>query len=542
MPRRKRRAPLTRDGDHLTVKFDADALDTTLPAVPPQPFLQALRRVDAVTLAVDLGPRFGTYRSSTQTIDTTARVLLELLPPATETAATPPPAPAAPAHRRRRSLPPADLPAFGQPASAIRTVTIDPGHGGADEGARGVQGLLEKNLTLTVARRVKGLLEGRLGLRVLLTRDDDRNVAFDDRAAVANNNKADLFISLHANASLKPGASGASILMAAFPDEARTRQELVPERVPVFGGGSRDIEMVLWNQAQIRYIDQSAVFTRTLQEQFQGRVPLDVRPTGRAPLRVLASANMPAVLVELGYLSNPEQEKQLASGEFQGDGRPGHSRRGRALSRLPRARRRSGAMTRVERDRRRGSGAGGRAAGVGAVHRAAPLVRHLARATGAATGRSRRAPAEARAEDQSAPVLRLGRRPQPDQRRARGAVRRRLRVRRPRRFSRRRSRRLPSRCCRRCLSGTRLRAVFVANGEAYVDVTGEVISAHPGGSLNELLTVYTHRRRAHREPARRQRRADSRRRQGGRHADRTRRPAPASHQKPRVGPVDCTDI
>jgi N-acetylmuramoyl-L-alanine amidase len=105
--------------------------------------------------------------------------------------------------------------------------------------------------------------------------------------------------------------------MAAFPDEARTRQELVPERVPVFGGGSRDSEMVLWNQAQIRYIDQSAVFTRTLQERLQGHVPLDVRPTGRAPLRVLASANMPAVLVELGYLSNPEQEKQLAGGEFQ---------------------------------------------------------------------------------------------------------------------------------------------------------------------------------------------------------------------------------
>ena len=84
---------LTRDGDHLTVKFDADALDTTLPAVPPQPFLQALRQADAVTLAVDLGPRFGTYRSSTQTIDTTARVLVELLPSTTETA---------PRRRRRR--------------------------------------------------------------------------------------------------------------------------------------------------------------------------------------------------------------------------------------------------------------------------------------------------------------------------------------------------------------------------------------------------------------------------------------------------------
>ena len=85
-----------------------------------------------------------------------------------------------------------------------------------------------------------------------------------------------------------------------------------------FGGGARDIELVLWDQAQIRYVDQSAVLTRTLHEQFQGRVPLDTRPTGRAPLRVLASANMPAVLVELGYLTNPQQEKQLASADFQG--------------------------------------------------------------------------------------------------------------------------------------------------------------------------------------------------------------------------------
>ncbi len=153
---------------------------------------------------------------------------------------------------------------------------------------------------------------------MLLTRDEDRDVPLDVRTAVANNNKADLFISLHANASFRPEASGASIHVAEFPDETQVRQSLVPQRVPVFGGGMRDIELVLWNQAQIRYLDQSSVFARTLEEQLQNRVPLDSRPTGRAPLRVLASANMPAVLVELGYLSNPEHESQLASGEFQG--------------------------------------------------------------------------------------------------------------------------------------------------------------------------------------------------------------------------------
>ena len=107
---------------------------------------------------------------------------------------------------------------------------IDPGHGGDDVGARGEGGTVEKDLTLAVARRVKAAIEARLGLRVLLTREDDRNVPLDQRIALANNNKADLFISLHANASLVPTASGASIYVAAFEDQKQTQATLTPER------------------------------------------------------------------------------------------------------------------------------------------------------------------------------------------------------------------------------------------------------------------------------------------------------------------------
>ena len=304
---------LTKDADHLTLRFDADTLDVLLPALLPQGFALAIRRVDAVTLAVDLGPRFASYRSSTQAVEASTRVTLELLPAATETTAAPPPPVASP------TLPtPTELPTFGPPRTSIQTVVIDPGHGGEDAGTKGSAGVVEKAVTLTAARRLKSALEARLGLRVLLTREDDRDVPFDRRTAMANNNKADLFISLHANASFRPEVAGASILVASFPDEQRARQALEPQRVPVFGGGVRDVELLLWNQAQIRYLEQSTVLARILEEQFQGRVPLDSKPTERAPLRVLASANMPAVIIELGYLSNPEQEPQLAGGEFQG--------------------------------------------------------------------------------------------------------------------------------------------------------------------------------------------------------------------------------
>ena len=153
---------------------------------------------------------------------------------------------------------------------------------------------------------------------MLLTRDDDRDVPIDDRTAVANNNKADLFISLHANASLRPSTAGATIYYAAFDSAAVTsRASAGPERVPTFGGGLRDIELVLWDLAQTRHLDQSMAFAAILEERLRDRVPLASRAIDRAPLRVLESANMPAVLVEMGFLTNADQEKQLAGNEFQ---------------------------------------------------------------------------------------------------------------------------------------------------------------------------------------------------------------------------------
>jgi N-acetylmuramoyl-L-alanine amidase len=89
------------------------------------------------------------------------------------------------------------------------------------------------------------------------------------------------------------------------------------ERVPTFGGGSREIVLVLWDLAQTRHAEQSAAFADILEQQLHDRIPLTEHPVDRAPLRVLESANMPAVLVEIGFLSNAEQEKLLAGEAFQ---------------------------------------------------------------------------------------------------------------------------------------------------------------------------------------------------------------------------------
>jgi N-acetylmuramoyl-L-alanine amidase len=308
---------ITQDGERILIKFDADALDAPAPLLPP-PMLQSAAQlvkdvhlVDNVTIAVDAGPRFGGFKAASQPADAAMRLVIDLLGTQTDTA---PAAPAPPSPQ-----PPVDVPpALTPPASAIRTIAIDPGHGGEDEGVRGAQGMKEKDLALAIARRVKGVIEARLGVRVLLTRDDDRNTPLDDRTALANNNKADLFISLHANASLRRSVTGATIFSAAFDSSDTEAAMAAPgERVPTFGGGLRDIELVPWSLAQTRHVNQSSEFATILEQQLRNRVPLSAHPIDRAPLRVLESANMPAVLIEVGFLSNAEQEKQLSLDAFQ---------------------------------------------------------------------------------------------------------------------------------------------------------------------------------------------------------------------------------
>jgi N-acetylmuramoyl-L-alanine amidase len=323
---------VSQDNDRITIKFDADLLDIAANGLilPPQTagqgIVQAVRLADATTIAVDLGSRFSSFRASTQQLDTATRLVIDLTAatvteaaPAAAPGATPPAGGAASPGAPAPSVPPPpDLSALTQTQSSIRTIVIDPGHGGDDEGVKGPAGTKEKDLTLTLARRVKAAIESRLGIRVLLTREDDHRVPIDDRTAMANNNKSDLFISLHANASFRPALAGGSIYSAAFePGAAQAARALAPERVPAIGGGSREIEFVPWEFAQTAHLEESDALAKLLETQLHGRVPLAARPVDSAPLRVLESANMPAILIEIGYLTNPDQERQLASAEFQ---------------------------------------------------------------------------------------------------------------------------------------------------------------------------------------------------------------------------------
>ena len=213
------------------------------------------------------------------------------------------------------------MPVFDAAARpTIRTIVIDPGHGGDEAGVRGPGGAVEKDVTLAIARRLKAAIEGRLGMRVLLTHDDDNRVDADRRAAFANNNKADLFISLHANGSPQPATRGAIVFTLGLDrvgEEARRQSEAAREVLQVYGGGTRDFALIEWELAQAAHIDGSHAFAGIIDQKLRATAGMPEVALKRAPMRSLAGANMPAVLIELGYLSNPEEEKRLTSAGFQ---------------------------------------------------------------------------------------------------------------------------------------------------------------------------------------------------------------------------------
>lgn len=294
---------VTREGDRLVVRFDAAALDPGAIAGQVPDFVSSVR-FEGTTVVVELGPSAATYRTDDRT---ETHLAIELLPPA-PAGAPPPPPPA-----------PQEPPAIDLSPGAIRTVVIDPGHGGDDQGARGPAGTKEKDYTLQIARRLKAAIESRMGLRVLLTRDGDENVPIDRRTALANNNKADLLLSLHANASVRASVRGAQVLTLSVNDYPDTGGATDPRRtaVPIIGGGTRNIDPVRWDLAQLPVAGKSSTLGAILIQHLTERsVPLFSRAALQMPLRLLVGANMPAVLIEMGFLTNAADEKALTQGDL----------------------------------------------------------------------------------------------------------------------------------------------------------------------------------------------------------------------------------
>ncbi|MFI5180913.1 MAG: N-acetylmuramoyl-L-alanine amidase [Thermoanaerobaculia bacterium] len=206
--------------------------------------------------------------------------------------------------------------------SKARIVVLDAGHGGTEEGAKGPGGLLEKEATLALEKTMQEVL-GRHGFRVVPTRSTDATVSLEDRAASANGAKADVFVSLHANASRSVSAHGTEVYYLSLDASdraaallAESENKAAEESTAEKNAALRDLDLILWDLAQNQHLAASERLAEIIQADFNRLLGVTTRGVKQAPFRVLIGVNAPAVLVEVAFITNPDEEKKLASEEF----------------------------------------------------------------------------------------------------------------------------------------------------------------------------------------------------------------------------------
>ena len=201
----------------------------------------------------------------------------------------------------------------------IGKIVIDAGHGGHDTGTIGPNGLLEKDVVLDVAKRLGRLLESRLGAQVVYTRQDDTFIPLETRTAIANRERADLFISIHANSSRDSDARGVETYYLNFTSspealEVAARENAVSEK------SIHELQDLVKKIALKDKIDESREFAGDVQESLYGGLAFNnegIRNRGikKAPFIVLIGANMPSILAEISFVSNPTDERKMETSE-----------------------------------------------------------------------------------------------------------------------------------------------------------------------------------------------------------------------------------
>jgi N-acetylmuramoyl-L-alanine amidase len=177
---------------------------------------------------------------------------------------------------------------------------------------------MEKDITLTIARKLAAALSGKVGARVVLTREDDSVVSLDQRTALANQYKADLFLSVHVNAAVVKDAKGSeTYFLSLEASDELARKAAESENVTTSPNPTADLNLILWDLAQNAYHEESSRFAQSIQEEMNAATAVANRGVKQAPFKVLVGATMPAALVEVGFISNPEEEAKLQADAFQ---------------------------------------------------------------------------------------------------------------------------------------------------------------------------------------------------------------------------------
>ncbi len=203
----------------------------------------------------------------------------------------------------------------------FKTIVIDAGHGGKDPGAVGYRGTKEKDIALDVAKRLEKKLSKNLNVNIVMTRDEDIFLRLSERTKIANENNGSLFISIHTNAAEDRRASGfETFLIGPNKNEAAVRvaarENAVLELEGISGQKLTNEDLIKATIAQSAFASKSEQFASMVQGEIKKRVQSKDRGVKQAGFYVLMGASMPNVLVELGFISNPSEEKKLRSPQY----------------------------------------------------------------------------------------------------------------------------------------------------------------------------------------------------------------------------------
>jgi N-acetylmuramoyl-L-alanine amidase len=207
----------------------------------------------------------------------------------------------------------------------LKLIVLDAGHGGHDSGATGPTGLMEKDLVLDVTRRVAKLVAERMGLKVRLTRDNDHFVTLRDRTSIANRERADLFVSIHANAHRETATDGVeTYFLSSEATDGAARQVAALEngvvqleQPPGRASGQVDIvKAILWDLAQSEFQTESSRLAEVVHDSMTQSLRISNRGVKQAGFYVLGGAAMPAILLEIGFVTNPKEERRLKDTKY----------------------------------------------------------------------------------------------------------------------------------------------------------------------------------------------------------------------------------
>ncbi len=209
----------------------------------------------------------------------------------------------------------------------VKIIVLDAGHGGEDPGAIGPKGTLEKNIVLAVAKRLQKILDEGGEFRAFLTRRGDYFLVLEERVKIAQEYGADLFISIHANGNKKPQVRGTSLYCLSLKGASDQATQLLAQKEnasDMVGGASlapvhKDLDSILLDLEQTHTINESLRFGGLALNELSRVHSIQFTQPRQAGFRVLRAPNIPSILVEVAYITNPVEEKRLQNKSFQGE-------------------------------------------------------------------------------------------------------------------------------------------------------------------------------------------------------------------------------